>query len=143
MAPPDSVRGVNRLSCPSVPEERLGTFTHPITLYSPVGDRMETVEAMVDTGSTFTVVPGFILNALGVRPRRAVNLKLANGQVVERRVGTVTAEIDGEQESIICVFGDAEATPLIGAVTLESFLLAVDPVGQRLVPTEGYWLGGA
>ena len=112
----------------------MGTFTHPITLYSPVGDRMETVEA--------TVVPGFIL-ALGVRPRRAVNLKLANGQVVERRVGTVTAEIDGEQESIICVFGDAEATPLIGAVTLESFLLAVDPVGQRLVPTEGYWLGGA
>ena len=121
----------------------MGTFTHPITLYSPVGDRMETVEAMVDTGSTFTVVPGFILNALGLRPRRAVGLKLANGQVVERRVGTVTAEIDGEQESIICVFGDAEATPLIGAVTLESFLLAVDPVGQRLVPTEGYWLGGA
>ena len=121
----------------------MGTFTHPITLYSPVGDRMETVEAMVDTGSTFTVVPGFILNALGLRPRRAVNLKLANGHVVERRVGTVTAEIDGEQESIICVFGDTEATPLIGAVTLESFLLAVDPVGQRLVPTEGYWLGGA
>ena len=53
----------------------------------------------------------------------------------------MTAEIDGEQESIICVFGDAKATPLIGAVTLESFLLAVDPVAQRLVPTEGYWLG--
>jgi hypothetical protein len=40
---------------------------------------------------------------------RAVNLKLANGQVEERRVGTVTAETGGEQESIICVFGDAEA----------------------------------
>ena len=53
----------------------------------------------------------------------------------------MTAEIDGEQESIICVFGDTKATPLIGAVTLESFLLAVDPVAQRLVPTEGYWLG--
>ena len=61
------------------------TFTHPITLYSPLGDRRETVEAMVDTGSTFTVVPGVILEALGVPPRRAVNLKLANGQVVERR----------------------------------------------------------
>ena len=118
----------------------MGTFTHPITLYSPLGDRMETVDAMVDTGSTFTVVPGAILEGLGVQPRRAVNLKLANGQVVERRVGTVTAEIDGERESIICVFGDPEATPLIGAVTLESFLLAVDPVAQRLVPTEGYWL---
>ena len=98
---------------------------------------------MVDTGSTFTVVPGGILETLGVQPRRAVNLKLANGQVVERRIGTVTAEVDGEQESIICVFGDAEATPLIGAVTLESFLLAVDPVAQRLVPKDGYWLSGA
>ena len=121
----------------------MGTFTHPITLYSPVGDRMETVEAMVDTGSTFTVVPGFIPYWKPSAYSRAVNLKLANGQVEERRVGTVTAETGGEQESIICVFGDVEATPLIGAVTLESFLLAVDPVGQRLVPTEGYWLGGA
>ena len=68
---------------------------------------------------------------------------MGNGQVVERRIGTVTAEIDGEQESINCVFGDAEATPLIGAVTLESFLLAVDPVAQHLVPTEGYWVGGS
>ena len=31
------------------------------------------------------VVPGPILESLGVEPRRAVNLKLANGQVVERR----------------------------------------------------------
>ena len=76
-----------------------------MTLYSSLGDRRETVEAMVDTGSTFTVVPGALLESLGVQPRRAVNLKLANGQVVERRIGTVTAEIDGEQESIICVFG--------------------------------------
>lgn len=55
---------------------------------------------------------------LGHSPSRAVNLKLANGQVVEHRIGTVTAEIGGEQEPITCVFGDAEATPLIGAVTL-------------------------
>jgi hypothetical protein len=31
----------------------------------------------------------------------------------------------------------AEGTPLLGAVALESLFLAVDPVGQRLVPIEG------
>ena len=41
--------------------------THPTTLYSPLGDRTETVEAMADTGSTFTVVSGAMLEALGVK----------------------------------------------------------------------------
>ncbi len=61
---------------------------------------------------------------------------------MDRRIGDVTVELNGEIETIICVFGDVDATRLIGAVTLESFLLAVDPIGQRLVPAEGYWLHG-
>ena len=35
-------------------------------------------------------------------------------------------------------FGDEDARPLIGAVTLEIFLLGVDPVGGCLMPVAGF-----
>ena len=39
------------------------------------------------------------------------------------------------------VFGDEDAEPLLGAVTLEEFGLGVDPVRRRLVPVDGYLVG--
>jgi predicted aspartyl protease len=117
----------------------MGTFFHPITLLSESG-ASATVEALVDTGSTFTTIPAATLEPLGVRPHRTVRLRLANGQVDERRIGRIMAQLDGVQDEIICVFGGPEDVPTIGAHTLETFLLAVDPDGQRLVPVEGWWV---
>lgn len=95
---------------------------------------------MFDTGATFTSVPAPVLERLGVKPQRTVRLRLANGEVVEHQVGEVVAELDGVRATVICVFGPAEAPPLIGAHTLEAFLLAVDPVEQRLIPIDALWL---
>ena len=94
----------------------------------------------MDTGATFTSVPAPVLERLGVVPHRTVALRLANGVVEHLPVGRVRARLDGAEEIIICVFGEADAPSAIGAVTLETFLLAVDPVIQSLVPVEGYRL---
>ena len=120
----------------------MGTFTQSITLLAASGGQTETLDALVDTGATFTGVPSAVLERLGVEPHRTVRLRLANGQIEERSLGRVRAELNGESEEIICVFGDPDAPPVIGAVTLETFLLSVDPVEQRLVPVLGYWLQG-
>ena len=85
--------------------EDVGTFFHSITLLAASGVGSETVEGLVDTGSTFTTVPAPVLERLGVRPHRTIRLRLANGQVDERRLGRVLAELDGMQEEILCVFG--------------------------------------
>lgn len=116
----------------------MGRFTHPITLIAPSGT--ETVEALVDTGSTFTSIPAPVLERLGVRSYRTVRLRLANGRVHECSLGEVVAELDGVRATIICVFGDPESPAVIGAHTLEAFLLAADPVERRLVPVEGWWV---
>jgi predicted aspartyl protease len=116
----------------------MGTFTHPMTLIGPRG--RETVECVVDTGAAFTTVPADVLERLGVQAHRTARLRLADGQVVEWRRGRVMAEIDGLEEAILCVFGSAEAPPVIGAHTLEAFLLGVDPVEHRLVPKEAFLL---
>ena len=112
------------------------TFTYPITLIAASGDRAERVEALVDTGATFSSFPAPLLEQLGVRPNRTVRVRLANGQEDDWRLGQVEAELDGTQSAILCLFGPPP--PLLGAHALETFLLTVDPVEQRLVPKEAY-----
>lgn len=116
----------------------MGTFTHAITLIASSGGS-ETVEALVDTGSTFTSVPATVLERLGVRRGRRVRLRLANGQIQECQLGAVMAELDGQRETILCIFGEPGWPAVIGAHTLEAFLLAPDPVEKRLVPVEGWF----
>ena len=115
----------------------MGTFTHPLTLIGPDGQRL-TIEALVDTGSTFTSLPRSILADLGVEPRRDVRLRLADGTSHVQQLGRVLVQLDGVEELTFVVFGEPDSTPTIGAVTLETLLLGVDPAGQRLVPVEGW-----
>ncbi len=118
----------------------MSTFTHPITLHSASGGSEAEWRVMVDTGPTFTVVPSPVLGRLGFTPDDAVRLRLANGQVEHRGITEIEANLNGTTRTIICVFGEPSAPPIIGAVTLELFLLGVDPVGQRLVPVDGLWM---
>ena len=59
----------------------MGTFTHPITLYSDDRGVAETVDPLVDTGATFLTMPADLLDRLGVEPFQSVTLRLANGEV--------------------------------------------------------------
>ena len=118
----------------------MGTFTHTITLISASGDRRETIQALVDTGATFSSAPASVLELLGVVVERTVRLQLANGQIQERPLGMVRAELDGVQSTIPCVFGEPGEPPVIGAITLEVFLMSVDPVQRRLLPVVGFRL---
>ena len=117
----------------------MSTFFHPITLIG-TGGESRTLDALVDTGSSFTTVPAPVLEGLGVTPFANVRLRLANGETTVAPVGELTAELlDLPARTIICVFGTNGSPPLLGAHTLEAFLLGVDPDGQRLVPVEGWW----
>lgn len=55
---------------------------------------------------------------------------------VESDLGRAWATIDGAGEMTPAAFGGEDAPPLLGAYTLEGMGPAVDPVAQRLVPTE-------
>ncbi|HEU4759054.1 MAG TPA: hypothetical protein VFT91_03635 [Dehalococcoidia bacterium] len=115
----------------------MGTFFHAITLLGPDGAQ-ETLEAMVDTGAMFTVVPVPILQRLGAHPFRTMPVRFTHGHTEEWPVGELQAELDGERMPALCLFGSPDAPPLIGAHTLEAFLLTVDPVEKKLVRKEAY-----
>ena len=113
----------------------MGTFTYPIEIVSADGSRSQTVDATVDTGSTYTCLPATMLRELGIAPYRRIQSELADGSVVEDPVGEVCVRVEDVEITTIVIFTDEGAPALLGAYTLEGALLVVDPVRQRLAPT--------
>ncbi len=117
----------------------LGVFNWPIRLDSMDGERSLEIEAMVDTGASYTIVPASLLRDLGVSPIDKIRLVLADGRAVEYDIGRAMATIDGRTEATLVVFGEDDAHALLGAYTLEGLRLAVDPANGRLVPATTAW----
>lgn len=94
------------------------------------------IKATVDTGAAYTTVPAHILRDLGIEPLGSRRFLLADGRRVDMDYGRAWVTVDGETEVTLVVFGEDDAPALLGAYTLEGLALAVDPVAQRLVPTQ-------
>ena len=112
----------------------MGTFTSPLRIADVSGRQSREVEATVDTGAAYTVLPGRLLRELNVEPLGQRRLLLADGRRMNADIGEARATIDGETVTTLVIFGEDDAPPLLGAYTLEGLGLAVDPVEQRLVP---------
>jgi predicted aspartyl protease len=115
----------------------LGVFTYPIEIAASVEGPFEWLEAYVDSGAVYTQLPGSALRRMGVRPIDTAVFVTADGRRSESELGEVVLRIDGRTRQSICVFGEEDTPPLLGAYALEGFLLGVDPVNKRLVPVEG------
>ena len=116
----------------------MSTFNVTFEIGNMEGTRWEPVEALVDTGSTLSAAPRDLLLDLGIRPVRRQVLELANGELVEYDVGDAPVRLEGQQAITPVIFGESGEHMALGAVTLETFFLAVDPVHQRLVPVHGF-----
>jgi predicted aspartyl protease len=79
-------------------------------------------------------VPAATLRRLGIRPHRTVDFALADGTEVSRKVGDAYFEFRGQDGTAPVVFGEKGDEPLLGATTLESLGLCLDPFKRRLVP---------
>ncbi len=115
----------------------MGIFNYVFDVGDPQGQRFESVEAMVDTGSTFTVLPATLLERIGVPIQRRLSFEISDGSELELDVGETLIRLAGQTITTTVVFAEEGTPSLLGAVALETALLAVDPVGQTLVPTDG------
>lgn len=119
----------------------MSIFRYPLQVGDSEGLHFFELEALVDTGATFMVVPAGVLDRLGVQRERRLRFRSADDRVIERDVGETYVRLDGQTLRTLVVFGDEGATSLLGVYTLERALLAVDPVGQRLIPTDALLMG--
>ena len=118
----------------------MGTFQVELEIGDPQGQHFESVDALVDSGATYTTLPESLLRKLGVAPLSSANFVLADGSGMERRIGQTWLRLRGEAFIVPVAFGPEATQPLVGAVTLEIFRLGIDPVRQRLIPVEGLLL---
>ena len=112
----------------------MGTFNVEFEISDFAGNRFERVEALVDSGSTYTVIPSALLSDLGVKPHRTRTFELADGSLIERGFGRVWVRLAGDEEVSPVIFGDDNDAPLLGAVTLEIFGLGIDMMNERIAP---------
>ncbi len=115
----------------------MGTFHIELGIGDPQGQRYEYVEALVDSGSTYNILPASMLRRLGIEVQGIGTFKIADGRRIEREMGETRVRLNGEDFTAPVIFGDEGVQPLLGAVTLEIFRLAIDPVEMRLIPVDG------
>ena len=96
--------------------------------------RQARVNFLIDSGAVYSLVPAVTLKKLGIRPHRKVDFTLADGTTITRRVGDAYFEFQGEGGAAPVIFGEAGDEPLLGATTLESIGLVLDPFKRRLIP---------
>ena len=120
----------------------MGTFRTMIEIGDQAGQRFETIEALVNTGATFTKVPRTLLESLDIPVDREYTAVLADGRHVGRQQGWATIRMVAQQFPTAVTFGEPGEPILLGAIALEHALLAVDPHGQSLVPVDALEANG-
>ena len=115
----------------------MGHVDITVGLGTPDRSRFVEIEASVDTGATFTMIPRRVLEDLGVTPVDTALFQLADGSSATKEVGEVPIRLDDKVRTTMCLFGDEGQPALIGVVTLEQFLLGVDTVNGRLIQIPG------
>ena len=116
----------------------MGTFHKQIEIGALGSSQFVQLDALVDTGASFTVVPRDVLARLGVHATESDSFILADGSQRQYDMAWVQVRIDGRIELSLCVFGESGSSALLGAFTLEAFRLGVDALNRRLVPTPAY-----
>src|ERR1051325_8319702 len=108
-----------------------------IHLAGATGDSSKSIEALVDTGASYSWIPRDVLEGLGVRPDEERVFVLADGREVRYPMAWVRVRLDERTQPTLVVCGDSGTEPLLGAFTLEGFGLGVDPVNRRLIRVPG------
>ncbi len=115
-------------------------FVHvPVKLFAPDNGREPVeVEMLVDTGAIFTLIPRPTLEQLGVRPSGKRVFQKIEGRPIEREVGVVQVEVQGQQPPgpVPVIFGEEGDSAVLGVTALESMGLKVDPAAGLLLPTD-------
>lgn len=110
----------------------MGHVTTQATIANPSDPGLSaTVEALVDTGATFTVVPRELAESLRLPITGSGRVRTASGEMRLQRARALI-QIDGRSEINPVLISDTLDRVLIGVVTLETLSLTVDPTTGEL-----------
>ena len=122
----------------------MGTFRVRVRVFRlDDPERARELEMLVDTGATRTVIPRDAVDGLGLRPEKRQTFTLADGTQITRGVAWIGIEHGGDAVHSLAILGEADDSPVLGAITLEDLVLQVDPVAKVLRPAQQFLLSSA
>ena len=92
------------------------------------------VDFLIDSGAVYSLVPAAMLKKIGIRAYKTMEFILADGTKIKRKVGDAYFEYNSEGGSASVIFGEKGDEPLLGATTLESLGLMLNPFKRELYP---------
>ena len=114
----------------------VGTFRVDFTILNRNTGQARSLNGLVDTGASYTVIPAQILDELGIERDETELFSLADGSVHELAIGWADMELQGRTRPVYVVFGTDRQKILLGAMALEAFALAADARHRRLIRAE-------
>jgi len=96
----------------------------------------EEIEMLADSGALYSIVPAEVLDRLGVRAAHVEEFELADGRVIERRIGAAHFTVRNRQAIANVIFGEPNDSTLLGVVTLEELGFVIDPSKGELKPVQ-------
>ena len=114
----------------------VGTFSADFVIRNRNGSQARTLNGVVDTGASFTVIPAQILDELGIEREEMKMFSFADGSRRELPIALAEMELQGQRGAVYVVCGPDSREILLGALALETFALAADATYRRLIPAD-------
>jgi len=92
------------------------------------------IDFLIDSGAVYSLVPSKRLKSIGIEPYKKLDFTLADGSIETREVGDAYFEYRGDGGAAPVIFGQDGDQPLLGATTLESLGLVLNPFQRELHP---------
>jgi len=91
---------------------------------------------LVDSDGLYSLFPKELVCELKIEPRRNQTFTLANGKKETFAVGLATIKIRNRESDVEVILGKGKERALLGAMTLESLGLEIDPIHRRVKETD-------
>lgn len=95
-------------------------------------DVTEKIEFLIDSGAVYSVVPTKMLEKLDIKPLTEQAFRLADGTKIVRKKGIALFKYGDRIGGADVIFGEEGDSILLGAFTLESLGLSLDPLRREL-----------
>lgn len=109
-------------------------LTHVEGVVTRPSSKQARVRFLIDSGTTYTLLPYQDWQAIGLKPERTLAFTLADGTTVQRDVSECHIALPEGEGHTPVILGEPGDEALLGVVTLEILGLVLNPFTRTLQP---------
>jgi len=116
----------------------MGLFNVEVEVLPANGGSPRACRVLVDTGASYLSLPRSLLVSLGYQAIDRQPVVFATGEKAIWEVAEIRVRLEGRERTVLAFLAPDASLTLLGAQTLETFGLGVDPLAKRLVRVDAF-----